>query len=180
MAKDSGSRFGCATVIALIVVVLGAGAAHLWSRHPLRVAERISGLDLPSGVRLIHHEAVSGDFIPDGYSLRVYRLPREFYDHVMANCESLGYKLGRLSPNDRQGFLVEKHYNTSISSCYLFTYYPAGFEMSLLSEARLPAEGSVGGPVCPCGPCLARRKPVQAPAGRRHHHPVGAVRSLPV
>ena len=141
MAKDNSSRFGCATVITLIVIVLGASLAYMWHNHPVHVAERVSGLDLPSGVRLIHHEAVSGDFIPDGYSLRVYRLPREFYDHVMANCETFGYKLGRLTANDGPGSKLEVYFNNSIASCYRITHAPGGFVRSLFAQAHLPAEG---------------------------------------
>jgi len=141
MAKDYGSRFGYATVIALIVVVLGASVAYVWSRHPLRIAEQISGLDIPWGTRLIHHEAEWGDFLPDGYSLRVYRLPQEFYDHVMANCETLGYKLGRLLAGDGSNSQVEPYFNNSIASCYRYTGGSGGYVMSLFAQAHLPAEG---------------------------------------
>lgn len=103
----------------MIALAICAALALAWLRRPIRVAERMIGISLPRTLDRIAHDEKWLSFGGSGFSVSVYRLPREVGADLAARCESLGMHRGRLIDQAHRLTLPERYMDPEVESCYI-------------------------------------------------------------
>lgn len=112
-------RFVATAIGVLIALAAGATFALGWLRSPIRIAERAIGTNLPHGLDRIAHDEKWATFGGSGFSVSVYRLPRDVGADLAARCESLGMQRGKLIDQPHRFTLPERYVDPEIESCYI-------------------------------------------------------------
>ena len=129
-------------VFTVVVVLVGLFAFYSWYSNPVRVAEKLSGLNLPTGTELLRMEKQWPGGGPDGYSIWVLKLPSEFAEQEALNCNFPDYVLDEFY-SSKLGFhsndLISSIVPENQKSCFKLTKSEGSLELVLFYEDKFVA-----------------------------------------